>query len=474
VGTWRVPPNRRATRGPDPSPRPHRGAALVSGQDPRTSHATSEAIATGLAQAEACDRHVVGATEPSGDPGAGPLAAAAPRCGVGERTGPSGQSIDLAGTCTRPSRAKARGAHVTRMPSNREATRGSRSVAATPPRRGGGSRLDPGTVGTTAEAIPRAGHRPEPAVGTWKAPPNRRATRRSRPPAAVEPKLDVGWRSVAGASRATRTASPLAWHGPRPVIRDGVRRRTVGRLAGARWRPRSNRSPTLAAGRCRESVAEPHRRCRGPRVGRSPRAAPGRVRRTVGRKRVQAGWLEPRRSAVGRTRWTCDRFTTSALDGPWSVRAEAPGGRGGVQCEPAWTALHGVAGTWRTRTRRPARCGPCAGVRDARGGQPPHPSRALGGPPAEAGVTLSDHVQLAPLRSGPKPVARGHRAVRHVRGAARLQGLAPLESSLLPVGGLDQLEPGALLGFQPLQGSPLHRLGSMLPTTLLSQAWRKG
>jgi hypothetical protein len=49
--------------------------------------------------------------------------------------------------------------------------------------------------------------------------------------------------------------------------------------------------------------------------------------------------------------------------------------------------------------------------------------------------------------------------MRYVGSKARLQGLSPLESSLSSVGCLGRLMPGALLGFQPLQGSSLIALG---------------
>jgi hypothetical protein len=78
------------------------------------------------------------------------------------------------------------------------------------------------------------------------------------------------------------------------------------------------------------------------------------------------------------------------------------------------------------------------------------------------------HPRGVPRRSAAHP---WDEEMQYIGREARLQGFSPLESSLSPRGGLDHLVPGALLGFQPLQGLPPGRLGLVLPRALLSQAW---
>ena len=164
------------------------------------------------------------------------------------------------------------------------------------------------------------------------------------------------WRSVwLGSQCATRMAAPLASHGPKPMFHVRRCRRTVGRLAGqgpvAATAPKCSAGSRSEPGVGRGASPELPRPSRGPKPTRQAVAVPADHRAEAG-----PGGLARAAPKRGRAqaRWTCDRFTTSAPDGPRSVRAEAPGDRGGIRCEPAWTALHGVVGTWQARTRRPA------------------------------------------------------------------------------------------------------------------------
>jgi hypothetical protein len=237
--------------------------------------------------------------------------------------------------------------------------------------------------------------------------------------------------------------------------------RTVGRLAGAGRAPRSRRSTTLASGLAREPARDPasaparfaQAEARDSRSGStagpsgdSPRQAGGRGR-TEMRLEQPAGAGSRSRSPTGVPGAAGGpKPTRHATAHPADHRAEAsPGGlaraapkrgRAGPLdlrpvhdlstggCSGRWEPKLPVAGAVSGVSPPGPRCtgsvGPASRDPPARalrtvrrcsrrwGGQPPHPSRALGGPPAEAGVTLSDHVQLAPCSSGPKPVTSGH------------------------------------------------------------------
>jgi hypothetical protein len=228
------------------SPSPHRGATGGGRADPRTSPGTSEASPARRLQAEACGRRVEGAAEPSGDPGTG----AVRRDRTGVRTRADGRTrgpvtsprwhrrrawrrpepaFNAVEGATEPSgdpgdrtshrgRTEARRWRGDRTPEpvgrprrqlrtlvtgrNPQRTRGGcRRTVRRPAGRGRSPaphRSEAPAAGwtrgrsSTPEATPRARHRPKPAQGTWRRPPDRRATRRRRPRAAVAPKHDVG------------------------------------------------------------------------------------------------------------------------------------------------------------------------------------------------------------------------------------------------------------------------------------------
>jgi hypothetical protein len=253
-------------------------------------------------------------------------------------------------------------------------------------------------------------------------------------------------RSVAASDAASPSGDPRA-----PPARSTTPKGGIDERPGPRTSPKTTLEMNLASrgpeGPC--SACHHHRRTIGSWSDRRRRA-----RVAPKRGRAAAGVLPPVRD---------HRPARSASAG---AEALAHAGRSGSS--PRWSAGAAPSASGRSRCRRRA-WRASAGARDGLEVQPPHPSRARDGPPAEAGDALTERAMSAPRRR--TEVRRRRRETkRHVRGEARLQGFALLESSLPPGSGLDHLKPGALLGFQPLQGFPLHCLGSVLPPALLSQA----
>jgi hypothetical protein len=262
-----------------------------------------------------------------------------------------------------------------------------------------------------------------------------------------------------------------AWPRPGGGLGASSRRRVTHRIAGAGaptrgWvsrpggpegqPPRGHRRFAAGAPRAeaRESSTDEVRRSFGRQ--RRPRAEPARAEaRTCrpGARRCRFATSAPRVAARAGERAEALASTGRACGGA-RVRRVAGAGRHRLTPKLSAPAVRAVRG----QTRH-------AGGQSLRICPAPSTDRR----PKSAPRFQTASRPRPPLRTEARHGRR--RGRRHVGEVARLQGFALLESSLPPDGGLDHSGPGALLGFQPLQGLPFHRLGPMLPPALLSQAW---
>jgi hypothetical protein len=268
--------------------------------DPRTSYAISPATPARLLQAEACRRHEGGTSEPSGDS----PSPAGSRGRTEVRRWPPVSGGSQSGRPRRQRRAvgAGRSPHRPRGGCRRTVRRPAGRCRQPPPRRS----REPAAGWTRGRSQDRGGGASRPVQteacgghGDSATEPSGDSPVQAGGPGRTEVRPRSG-RSGRRANRATRMATPRASHRPKPMIharkKPSDRRATTGREPAGRGRTevrlRSSR-PEPGVGRGAPPVVPRAER------GRSPRARRWRYRRTIGRKRVQAGWLEPHRSAVG-------------------------------------------------------------------------------------------------------------------------------------------------------------------------------